>query len=129
MGRKSRKKREIKQQLATENNAQTNQGEKTFKLKTDYDIPMFSYKSAIIILGAAVFATIAVPYLLGLIGVSNNLAVLIGNMTITPYAVSYTRYFVEGKEGYCKGFWRTFAICSIGLGLIVYFWLYRGLYI
>lgn len=97
--------------------------------KTDYDIPTFSFKSAMIILMGALIGTIVVPYLLSLVGVAYNLGGVIGITLVTGYAIAYTRYFVESKKGYCKNFWLTYAGFGIALAAISIFWLYLGIYI
>ncbi|MCR2044501.1 hypothetical protein [Anaerosalibacter massiliensis] len=102
--------------------------EKVFQ-KTDYEIPIFSMKSALIILLDAIVGTFVFPYILTLFGVSFKFGVILGNVIFTGYALSYARFFIESNKGYCKKFWFTYAGFSLAFAIIVYFWLYLGIYI
>ncbi|MDV4150686.1 hypothetical protein R0131_07535 [Clostridium sp. AL.422] len=97
--------------------------------RTDYDIPTFGFKSALLILIGAITGTIILPIVLSLFGVSQNLGILIGNTVITSFTISYSRFFIESKKGFCKGFWISYLLFSLALGFISYFWRYIGLYI
>ncbi|MEG2291201.1 MAG: hypothetical protein RSC24_14600 [Clostridium sp.] len=96
--------------------------------RTDYDIPTFGFKSALIIVSGGALGTIVAPYLLSLIGVSKSLSVVIGNALITSFAIAYARFFIESKRGYCKKFWVTYAIFAVSFGIISYFWMYLNIY-
>ena len=97
--------------------------------KTDYNIPTISFKSGIILMVSAAIGTILVPYLLNMLGMDYRLGAIIGNVIITAFAVSYTRYFVETKRGFCFGFWRLYGIFAIAFAIIGWFWVYKGVYL
>lgn len=97
--------------------------------KTDYNIPTFGYKSAFIILLGAVIATIIIPSILSLLGISNSLSIFIGNTFITSFSISYARYFIESKRGFCKGFWINYLFFALSFALISYLWKYLNFYI
>ncbi len=97
--------------------------------KTDYDIPTISFKSSLILMIAAAIATLFIPFVLTFVGISFNAGAIIGNITITAFALAYTRYFVDTNRGYCKGFFRTYAIFAISFAIIGYFWLYLDTYL
>ncbi|MGY5238145.1 hypothetical protein [Clostridium tertium] len=97
--------------------------------KTDYNIPTFGYKSALVILLGAILATIIVPIFLNTLGISTNFSILIGNTFITSFAIAYARYFIESKKGFCKGFWINYLFFGISFALISYLWKYLNFYI
>lgn len=97
--------------------------------KTDYDIPTFSFKSAIIILLGAVVGNIVFPMFLANFGVSINFSVMIGNMFITSLALAFVRYFIESKKGLCKGFWLNYLFFGISFGIISYLWKYLNFFV
>lgn len=97
--------------------------------KTDYDIPTFGFKSAILIIIAAFISTVILPVVLQFINLPVNLVAVIANTFITSYAVAYSRYFIESKKGYCKGFWITYIIFAVSCFVIGFFWLYLNSYI
>lgn len=97
--------------------------------KTDYKIPTFSIKGALIILLGAIVGTFIFPYLLSLIGVNFKFGVVLGNAIFTGYALAYARFFMELGKGYCKKFWLTYGGFSLAFAIIAYFWLYLETYI
>ena len=97
--------------------------------RTDYDIPTFGFKSALIILFGAICGTIIFPYILGFLGASYNFGIMIGNTFITSLGIAYVRYFVESKKGFCKGFWISYLFFGISFGIISYLWRYLNFYL
>lgn len=91
--------------------------------KTDYDIPTFGFKSALLIIVAAIFSTVILPLILGGIGLPFNLVAIITNTFITSYAVAYSRHFIETKKGYGKSFWTTYVIFALSCFIIGFFWI------
>ena len=98
-------------------------------VKTDYNIPTFGFKSAVLIMVAAVISTVIIPLILQYIRLPFNLVAIISNTFITSYAVAYSRYFIETKVGYCKKFWITYVIFSISCFIIGFFWISLKMYI
>lgn len=97
--------------------------------KTDYKIPTFSFRSSLIIMLGAVAGSLIVPLLLSTIGISFDIGVVIGNITVTSYTIAYVRYFIESDEKYCKGFLLTYLGFAVSFGVIAFFWLFLGVYI
>lgn len=128
MSKKSKKKKNSKK-ANINNQAMKQDNNKVGKQKTDYNIPTISFKSAFVIMLSAVIATLVAPYILSLIGVSFKLGIIIGNAVLTAFAVSYCRYFIETKRGYCKSFYKTYIIFAISFAIIGYFWMYLESYI
>ena len=63
------------------------------KTKTDYDIPTFGFKSALLIVGAAIVSTIVIPMLLQFTGLNFEVVAIIANTLITSYAVAIFKVF------------------------------------
>ena len=99
------------------------------KTKTDYDIPTFGFKSALLIVGAAIVSTIVIPMLLQFTGLNFEVVAIIANTLITSYAVAYSRYFIESKKGYCKKFWYTYLIFAVSFCVIGFLWLIMSVYV
>ena len=97
--------------------------------RTDYDIPTFGYKSALVLLLGGVVGTIIFPMFLSIFGVSTNFSMLIGNTFITSFVIAYSRYFIETKKGYCKSFWLSYAFFAFSFGIMSYLWKYLGFFI
>ena len=97
--------------------------------KTDYGIPTFGFKSSLVIMLDAVISTFIVPYILSFIGIDFKTGVILGNATITSYALAYSRYFIETKKKYCKGFWMTYGGFALAFCIIAFFWMYLEAYI
>ncbi len=97
--------------------------------KTDYDIPKFSFKSSLIILLGAIGGTVIFPYILSLIGIDNRMGVVIGNTLLLGFVLSYVRFFIETKRGFCKKFWITYLGFGIAFGFISFLWMYLNTYI
>ncbi|VYU67321.1 hypothetical protein [Clostridium tertium] len=97
--------------------------------RTDYNIPTFGYKSALIIIFGAVTGTIIFPAFLSIFGVSYNFSIMIGNTFITSLAIAYARYFIESKKGICKGFWLSYLFFGVSFGIMSYLWRYLNFFI
>lgn len=97
--------------------------------KTDYNIPTFGYKSALVILLGAITGTIILPMLLSALGISTNFSILLGNTFVTSFAITYSRYFIETKKGYCKGFWMNYAFFAFSFAIISYLWKYLNFFV
>lgn len=99
------------------------------RVATDYDIPRISFKSSFIIMIFAILSSILIPYIVFTLGGSFKIAVIICNVFLMPFAISYVRYFVETKRRYCRGFFRTYMLFGCSFGAIGFFWIYLDTYI
>lgn len=84
---------------------------------TDYDIPKFSYPSAILIFGVTFLMTCFA------IWVSNGEKIWIMlTLSITLAATTaYSRYFIDTKRKLCIGFWRLFFLLFLACVVVLYF--------
>lgn len=86
---------------------------------TDYDIPMFGYKSALFIVSIIFAILIFVPIISRLIGLNYKLmTTIIGGIGV-GFSVSYAQFFIEQKKGVCKAFWIVGILISLFVGLII----------
>ena len=96
---------------------------KTAMGTTDYDIPMFGYKSVLLIITTMVVSMFVIPAICDLIQIDFKWPfVIIGGLI----AVSFSQYFVNSKKGITKAFWWVGGIWSIVIGIIYYFIVMTG---
>ena len=89
---------------------------KTAMGTTDYDIPMFGYKSVLLI----------IPAICDLIHIDFKWPFVIIGGLIAGFSVSFSQYFVNSKKGITKAFWWVGGIWSIVIGIIYYFIVMTG---
>lgn len=71
---------------------------------TDYKIPKFSYKSALLIVGLTFLLTALTIWL-----TNGSKPWIVGVTSLTLAATTaYSQYFIDQKKGYTKGFFLTF---------------------
>ena len=97
--------------------------------KTDYNIPTFGFKSALLIIAGGIVGTMILPMLLSVFGISLNLSIVLGNTFITSFSISYARYFIESRKGFCKGFWLNYLFFAVSFAIISYLWGYLNFYL
>jgi hypothetical protein len=103
--------------------------QKRVGFQTDYNIPRFGFKSALILILAGILSTFFLPYVLGYMHVPNKIAIVFCNMFIMGYAIAFVRFFVETKRGFVRKFWLTYLFFGVMFGCISYFWLYLDVYL
>lgn len=87
-------------------------------------IPNFSYRSAFLIVFAAILGSFVLPYVLDSLGVSWKMLHVFLSALVTASATAISRCFIESHEGITKKFWQTFIIVFIIIGFISFFWMY-----
>ena len=97
--------------------------------KTEYNIPTFSFKSAILLVLAGGLATLVIPSLLALVGIDRNISIVLGNGIILGGALAYSRFYIETQRKKCKMFWYTYLGFGLVLSIISFFWVYLESYI
>ena len=100
---------------------------KTAMGTTDYDIPMFGYKSVLFIIATMVMSMFVIPAICDLIHIDFKWPFVIIGGLIAGFSVSFSQYFVNSKKGITKAFWWVGGICSIVIVIIYYFILITGL--
>lgn len=84
---------------------------------TDYNIPMFSYKSALLIVGVTFLLTIAVIYLTN----SNRQAIILTLALSLSLTTSYSQFFIDTNRKLCKHFYYTLVILFIVIEAVLQF--------
>lgn len=83
---------------------------KTAMGTTDYDIPMFGYKSVLLIIAAMVVSMFVIPAICDLIHIDFKWPFVIIGGFIAGFSVSFSQYFVNSKKGITKAFWNELCI-------------------
>lgn len=99
---------------------------KTAMGTTDYDIPMFGYKSVLFIIATMVISMFVIPAICDLIHIDFKWPFVIIGGLIAGFSVSFSQYFVNSKKGFTKAFWWVGGIWSIVIGIIYYFIVMTG---
>ena len=85
-----------------------NEKNKTYKNMfgvTDYDIPMFGFKSALLILGATMLSLIVCVNCFHYLHIDFRLPNAIISSIVCGLSVAYSQFYIERKKGMCKSFW------------------------
>ena len=72
--------------------------------RTDYNIPMIGYKSAIFIFIAGITTVFAVPYLMQLIFNDYRLPTVLLSGLIMGFSVSFSQYYIDRKSSLIRSF-------------------------
>jgi len=82
---------------------------------TDYKIPKFSYRSAILIVGMTFLMTALTIWL-----ANGSKPWIVGVTSLTISATTaYSQYFIDQKKGFTKGFFMTFFGLLIGAVIVM----------
>ena len=99
---------------------------KTAMGTTDYDIPMFGYKSVLLIIAAMVVSMFVIPAICDLIHIDFRWPFVIIGGLIAGFSVAISQYFVNSKKGNTRAFWWVGGIWSFVIGIIYYFIVMTG---
>lgn len=100
---------------------------KTALGSTDYDIPMFGYRSSLLILMITFMTLLMIPALCNAIGMNYRLPTVIISALCSGFSVAYSQFFIERKKGLCKGFWMVGALLSLFVGMLVFLVIFSGI--
>lgn len=110
----------------TVKNTEQNKKYKTSLGITDYDIPMFGYKSITLIFVSIILSMFLIPAFCNLIQIDFKWPFIIVGSLIAGFIISYSQYFINSKIGITKSFWLIGLIWSILIGIIYYFIVMTG---
>ena len=107
-------------------NLEQSKNYKTALGTTDYDIPMFGYKSVLLIILSIVLSMFLIPAICNIIQIDFKWPFVIFGSLIAGFTVSFSQYFVNSKIGITKSFWWVGSIWSFLIGIIYYFLVMTG---
>ena len=95
--------------------------------RTDYNIPMIGYKSAIFILIAGITTVFAVPYLMQFIFKDHRLPTVLLSGLIMGFSVSFSQYYIDRKKQPDKKFYLLGGLLSLFMTGVFFFMYYAGI--
>lgn len=99
-----------------------NETKKTYKNMfgvTDYDIPMFGFKSALLIFGSTMLSLILCVNGFNALHIDFRLPNALISGIICGLSVAYSQFFIERKKGLCRSFWIVMALFSCMAFIII----------
>lgn len=93
---------------------------------TDYDIPMFGYRSAFLVLGAVFGSILLVPLICSALSLDWRLWTVVLSGVIGGFSIGYAQFFIERKKGLCRNFWIVSILMGLCISLIVFIGMYSG---
>lgn len=79
---------------------------------TDYDIPMFGFKSALLIFLLTTISLFLCVHVSDLLSINSCLPTATITGLVAGFSVAFSQFFIERKTGVCKNFWIVAAIFS-----------------
>ena len=93
---------------------------------TDYNIPVFGYKSAFIILIATFIPLLVVPNICALLKIDYRILTILLTGLASGFSVAYTQFFIERKLGATKHFWIVGSLVSLFAAALAFLLIYGG---
>ena len=93
---------------------------------TDYDIPVFGYRSALLILVVTFASLMLIPQLCEWIGIDYRLPTVLLGGAISGFSVAFSQYFIERKTGLCKAFWVVGCLLTVFVSFLIFLVIYAG---
>lgn len=94
---------------------------------TDYNIPMFGYKSAFFIGILLVTTIFLVPAVCEWIQIDFRLPLVVLGGCAGGFGVAFSQFFIERNKGLCKAFWVVYSLVGIATGLLLFLVYYAGI--
>lgn len=94
---------------------------------TDYDIPVFGYKSSFIIILSILLTLFIVPAFCDAIQIDYRMPAVIFGGLAAGFSAAYTQFFVERKKGMTKTFWIVGGLLSLFCAMIIFVLVYTGI--
>ena len=89
----------------------------------------FTFTSAFIIAGALLVGTIFVPFLATRAGATVGEATTCAVPPLAALALAFTRFFIDSKRGFCRGFFITLGVAFACCLLLCWLLFYQGILI
>lgn len=88
--------------------------------KTDYDIPMFGFKSALFILMTTMLSLLICINILNYLKIDFRIPNALISGIVCGFSVAYSQFFIERKKGVCKNFWIVGTIFSLIAFMVIF---------
>ena len=88
--------------------------------KTDYDIPMFVFKSALFILMTTMLSLLICINILNYLKIDFRIPNALISGIVCGFSVAYSQFFIERKKGVCKNFWIVGTIFSLIAFMVIF---------
>lgn len=101
-----------------------NKSYKTSLGTTDFDIPMFGYKSAFFIVFSIMIVIFLTTYICTTLNIKESIPIIVAGSLSSGLSVGYSQFFIERKIGFCRQFYIItvlFTLFSAILLSLVYF--------
>ena len=87
--------------------------------KTDYDIPMFGFKSALFILMTTMLSLLICINILNYLKIDFRIPNALISGIVCGFSVAYSQFFIE-RKGVCKNFWIVGTIFSLIAFMVIF---------
>ncbi|WP_124059535.1 hypothetical protein [Vaginisenegalia massiliensis] len=95
-------------------------------MKTDYDIPKFGYKAALVMLSGIMLVWLGLPSLLKWLGIDYYWGMILIGGFLCGFIVAFTQYFIQTKQGFSRRFWLVTVLWSLFIGCLILLFLVSG---
>lgn len=102
---------------------------KTAVGSTDYNIPMFGYRSAFMVLGITFGVLMIVSLACQALQVESGWPMTIAGGLSFGITIGISQFFLERKKGFTKGFFITVILLSLFCGTLLYLLFIKGVFI
>ena len=93
---------------------------KNIFVKTDYDIPMFGFKSALFILMTTMLSLLICINILNYLKIDFRIPNALISDIVCGFIVAYSQFFIDRKKGVCKNFWIVGTIFSLIAFMVIF---------
>lgn len=94
---------------------------------TDYDIPIFGYKSAFLILIVTFGSLFLIPQACEWMKIDYRLPTVLFGGLFSGFSVAFSQFFIERKTGICKSFWIVGLLLSVFIAFLIFLVVYTGI--
>lgn len=94
---------------------------------TDFNIPMFGYRSALFIMMTILITLLMISAVCGYLQVDNRMPSVILGGLVGGLSVAYSQFYIERRKGICISFWIVTALIASATGALIYLLYFTGM--
>lgn len=87
------------------------------------EIPSFTFRGALAVAGFAILGTFIFPVMFMWL-IDFKLLIVIGNTFITSFGIAFTRFNIETKRGFTKGFYILWFLFGLSFFVLTFIWMF-----